>query len=201
MHIVNHAQPDVTGQNGVGGLVAEFPGVAPVVAGQAGEPAQHRVERPLGRRGRQAHVHHRHPVMPGTGDRAITADLPLVEGPGKHQGDGGLAQPGAGVDHRGALNLVPVLPAGLRDVVQVLMHGAHLRGAQRADAGVPDRALLLVLQPGLPGQLADLGGGQQAGPLPGRRGNELVPPLPGGQRAGALSRPQRCAHTVSIASA
>jgi hypothetical protein len=30
--------------------VAEFLGVAPVVAGQAEEPAEHRVERPLARR-------------------------------------------------------------------------------------------------------------------------------------------------------
>jgi hypothetical protein len=48
-HVVDHAEPDVTGQDGVGGLVAEFLGVALVMAGQAEEPAQHRVERPLAR--------------------------------------------------------------------------------------------------------------------------------------------------------
>ena len=50
VHVVDHAEPDITGENRVGGLVAEFLGVALVVAGQAEEPAEHRVERPLARR-------------------------------------------------------------------------------------------------------------------------------------------------------
>ena len=45
--IVNYAEADIAGQDRVGGLVAEFLGVALVVAGQAEEPAEHRVERPL----------------------------------------------------------------------------------------------------------------------------------------------------------
>jgi hypothetical protein len=95
-----------------------------------------------------------------TGERAVEADLPLVEFPGEDLGDGRLAQPGVGVDHRGALDLVAVLPVGFRDVVQLLVDGAHLRGAQRADVGVPDRPALLVLRSRLPGQLAELRGGQ-----------------------------------------
>jgi hypothetical protein len=50
VHVINHAKTDIAGKNGVCGLVAEFFGVAPVVAGQAEEPAEHRVERPLARR-------------------------------------------------------------------------------------------------------------------------------------------------------
>ena len=180
VHVIDQAKPDITRQHRVGGPVAEFLGVALVVAGQAEEPAQHRVERPLARRRRQAHVHHRHPVMACPGDRAIKADLPLVEGTGEDPGDGRLAQPGAGIDHRGALDLVPVLPVGFHDVVQVLVHGAHLRGAQRADVGVPGRPALLVLQPRPLRQCPDLGAGQQLGPLPGRGGNELLPARPGG---------------------
>jgi hypothetical protein len=45
--VVDHAEPDITGKNSIGGLVAEFLGVALVMAGQAEEPAAHRVERPL----------------------------------------------------------------------------------------------------------------------------------------------------------
>ena len=65
VHVVDHAKPDITGQNRVGGLVAEFLGVALVVAGQAEEPAQHRVERPLAGGGGQADVRHGYPVVPG----------------------------------------------------------------------------------------------------------------------------------------
>ena len=50
VHVVDHAKPDIAGENGICGLVAEFLGVALVVAGQAEEPAEHRVERPLARR-------------------------------------------------------------------------------------------------------------------------------------------------------
>jgi hypothetical protein len=146
-------------------------------------------------------VHHGHPVVPGIGDRAGEADLPVVEGAGEDLGDGGFAQPGIGVDHRGAFDLVAVLAVGLDDVVQVLVHGPHLRGAQRAEIGVPDRAVFFIVQQGRVGQGADLGAGQQVGPLPGWGGDELVPALPGGQRIGALGGPQRRAHTVSIASA
>src|ERR1035441_98539 len=53
-----------------------------------------------------------------------------------------FAQPGVGVDHRGALDLVPVLPVGFRDVVELLVDGAHLRGAQRPEGGVPGRTAL-----------------------------------------------------------
>jgi hypothetical protein len=44
-----------------------------------------------------------------------------VEFPGEDLGDGRLAEPGVGVDHRGALDLVAVLPVGFRDVVEVLV--------------------------------------------------------------------------------
>jgi len=199
--IIDHAEPDVAGEDRVSGLMAEFLGVAPVVAGQAEEPAEHRVERPLARRRGQAHVDHGYPVVPGAGDRAVEADLPLVEFPGEDLGDGRLAQPGVGVDHRGALDLVPVLAVRFDDVVQVLVDGAHLRGAQRPEVCVPDRPLLLVLRSRLPGQPADLRSGQLVGPLPRRGGDELLPARAGGQRVGALGGPQRRAHTVSIASA
>jgi hypothetical protein len=49
-----------------------------------------------------------------------------------------FAQPRECVDHRGALDLVPVLPVGFHDVVQVLVDSPHLRGAQRPEVGVPD---------------------------------------------------------------
>ena len=201
VHVVNYAKPHITGKNRIGGPVAEFLGVAPVGPRQAEEPAQHRVERPLGRRGGQAHVRDGDPVVPARSDRAVEADLPLVELPGEYLGDGRLTQPGKGVDHRGALDLVPVLPVGLDDVVQLLVHGAHLRGAQRPEVGVPDRPLLLVLRPRRPRQPPDLRGGQQVGPRAGRGGDELLPAGPGGQRVGPLGGPQRHAHTVSIASA
>jgi hypothetical protein len=112
-----------------------------------------------------------------------------------------FAQPGVGVDHRGALDLVPVLPVGFRDVVELLVDGAHLRGAQRPEVGVPDRAPLLVLRPRLPGQSADLRGGQRVGTLTGRGGDELLPAGAGGQRVSALGGLQGRAHAVSIASA
>jgi hypothetical protein len=146
-------------------------------------------------------VRHGYPVVPGAGGRAVEADLPLVEAAGEGLGDGGLAQAGVGVDYRCAPDLVPVLPVGFHDVVQVLVDRAHLRGAQRPDVGVPDRAAFLVLGSRLLRELADLGRGQQVGPLPGRSVNELFPADAGGQRVGALGGPQRRAHTVSIASA
>ena len=105
VHVVNHAEPDIAGKNRVRGPVAEFLGVAPVVAGQAEEPAEHRVERPLARRRCQAHVRDGYPVVPAPGDRAVEADLPLVEFPGEDLGDGGLAEPGVGVDDGGTLDL------------------------------------------------------------------------------------------------
>ncbi len=181
VNVVDHAEPDITGKNSVGGLVAEFLGVALVVAEQAEEPAEHRVERPLAGGRRQADVRHGYPVVPALGDRAVEADLPLVEFPGEDLGDGRLAQPGVGVDDGGALDLVPVLAVGFHDVVQLLVDGPHLRGAQRADVGVPDRPAFLVLGPRRFGQLADLGEGERVGPLPGRRRDELFPAVPGGQ--------------------
>ena len=108
-----------------------------------------------------------YPVVPGAGERAVEADLPLVELPGEDLGDGRLAEPGVGVDHGGALDLVAVLPVGFHDVVQLLVDDAHLRGAQRADVGVPDRPLLLVFRSRLPGKLADPGAGQQVGAAAG----------------------------------
>ena len=165
--VVDHAEPDVAGENGVGGLVAEFLGVALVMAGQAEEPAEHRVERPLAGGGGQADVDHGYPVVPAAGERAVEADLPLVEFPGECLGDGRLAEPGVGVDDGGALDLVPVLPVGFHDVVQVLVDGPHLRGAQRPDVGVPYRPALLVLGPRRIGERADLGAGQRVGPLAG----------------------------------
>jgi hypothetical protein len=146
-------------------------------------------------------MRHGYPVVPALGERPVEADLPLVELPGEDLGDGRLAQPGIGVDQRGALDLVPVLPVGFRDVVQLLADRAHLRGAQRPEVGVPDRPPFLVLGPRHFGELADLGKRQQVGPLPRRGGDEFLPAGPGGQRVGAIGGPQRRAHTVSIASA
>jgi hypothetical protein len=110
-------------------------------------------------------------------------------------------EPGVGVDDGGALDLVPVLPVGLHDVVEVLVDGAHLRGAQRPDVGVPYRPAFLVLGPRSLGELADLGAGQRVGPLAGRGGDELFPAAADGQRVGAVAGLQRPAQMVSIASA
>jgi hypothetical protein len=77
----------------------------------------------------------------------VHLDLLAVEPAAERQRGGGLAQAGQRVQHRGGPRFVAVMPVAAADLLQRLEDGTGLRGADRPDVGVPDRAGLVVAAP------------------------------------------------------
>jgi hypothetical protein len=67
----------------------------------------------------------------------VHLDLLAVEPAAERQSCGGLAQSGQCVEHGGGPDLVAVLEVAAADLLQRLEDGVDLRGADRAEVGVP----------------------------------------------------------------
>jgi hypothetical protein len=81
----------------------------------------------------QRNVDDRDPAVPVGGGLAAQRDLrpPVVPAVLAHCG--ALAQPGVSINEGGGLGLVPVVPVGLHDLGQPVVHRQQLRRPDRAD--------------------------------------------------------------------